>query len=903
MFFNNYFKLKLFVFYFILFQFLFLQSKSTTINSNATGGGNWSATATWASATVPTTGVDVVIQNGDNVTIDATTNNLNSVTINATGTLTIAANTFSLIVTNGGTKTITVNGLLTLSSSVVTTSQLLATTLTIANGGIFQNSCGKATAVTITNFNINNGGTYNHDAVGSGTAGSVKDFPGCSGSSTNNIVLGTSSNINITKWGVASQSPPALPTNASSGIAYGNLTINVSTAWSGSWQLGSSGTSPCIGSVAGNFSVQATGGQEMRLVSSANATAYTLNISGNFSVSGGTLVLVGGGGSAAQNATCNVSGNVLVSGGTIDMNSNQNAVTSTLNISGNLTLSGTGTIIRSKSATGTINFNAVSSVQTISSTTTGLSANAITYNVGTGVTTNTVQLISNLTFSPKSVVNVLNAATLDCQTYQLLNSSAAASPGAFNLNSGGTIKLGDPNGITASSASGNVQMGFTRTYSTGANYYYTGSITQVTGDGLPATVNNLTIINSSASITTTLTNNVSVTSIINLVSGLSLASHTITALNNSTNAITYSTGYIISETNLAINPSVVVWNMGTTIGAFVFPFGVSGGTQIPFTFSKTSAGAATVQASTRATAAADNLPWAGISDAGTVNAVTDMNDASGTDISTSSIIDRWWDIYSPDVVTADITFSYLGTENTAINQTGFFQAQHWNGTSWDTPVGSGNGVTSGIGTVTVTGVTTFSPWVLSSAILVLPVALLNFTATCNNNQVELVWSTGSETNNNYFTIERSADGFLFEEVAKVKGAGNSNKQVNYLYTDKPSSNKYAYYRLSQTDFNNNKKVYHVLHVNSCVNNEDINVYINEASNFMLNFDATSANYNIAVFDAIGQQIRFTNESVIKEGDTKSVLVLNNLPNGIYFVCVTNSNNTLVYTKKLLKCTN
>ena len=82
-----------------------------------------------------------------------------------------------------------------------------------------------------------------------------------------------------------------------------------------------------------------------------------------------------------------------------------------------------------------------------------------------------------------------------------------------------------------------------------------------------------------------------------------------------------------------------------------------------------------------------------------------------------------------------------------------------------------------------------------------PVTLIKFEAKCTDNRyVELVWSTATETNNDFFTIEKSPDGRNFETLENIKGAGNSNVLMNYSFTDfYPYQNK-TYYRLKQTDF-------------------------------------------------------------------------------------------------------
>ena len=70
--------------------------------------------------------------------------------------------------------------------------------------------------------------------------------------------------------------------------------------------------------------------------------------------------------------------------------------------------------------------------------------------------------------------------------------------GGFTLSSGGTLGIGDPNGITASdstSTGGNIRVSGARSFSTGANYTYSSSTPQVTGNGLPSTINGLTVSN------------------------------------------------------------------------------------------------------------------------------------------------------------------------------------------------------------------------------------------------------------------------------------------------------------------------------------------------------------------------------------------------------------------------
>ncbi len=83
---------------------------------------------------------------------------------------------------------------------------------------------------------------------------------------------------------------------------------------------------------------------------------------------------------------------------------------------------------------------------------------------------------------------------------------------------------------------------------------------------------------------------------------------------------------------------------------------------------------------------------------------------------------------------------------------------------------------------------------------VLPVTLLYFTVQLECNEPVLSWGTASELSNDYFTIEKSNDGKDFFEIGVVRGAGDSNTRLDYVFTDSEAATSRAYYRLSQTDF-------------------------------------------------------------------------------------------------------
>lgn len=83
----------------------------------------------------------------------------------------------------------------------------------------------------------------------------------------------------------------------------------------------------------------------------------------------------------------------------------------------------------------------------------------------------------------------------------------------------------------------------------------------------------------------------------------------------------------------------------------------------------------------------------------------------------------------------------------------------------------------------------------------LPIELINFTASLYNRKVYLDWQTASETDNDYFVIQRSPDGFNWEPVDTIDGALNSSVLISYNSIDASPYLGLSYYRLKQVDMN------------------------------------------------------------------------------------------------------
>ncbi|NVO03450.1 MAG: T9SS type A sorting domain-containing protein [Bacteroidetes bacterium] len=164
----------------------------------------------------------------------------------------------------------------------------------------------------------------------------------------------------------------------------------------------------------------------------------------------------------------------------------------------------------------------------------------------------------------------------------------------------------------------------------------------------------------------------------------------------------------------------------------------------------------------------------------------------------------------------------------------------------------------------------------------LPINLLFFDAKCINGKVKLYWSTGSEFNNDYFTLERSLDTSNFNIIATIKGAGNSNEIIYYSYIDAEPFLQNAYYRLKQTDFDGKFEYFNMVSENCENESSEIFIYPNPNNgNFIV--EGSDFGSEIMVYNILGEIVY---KSEMKSKITE--IALNGVVTGIYFVKINSS---------------
>ncbi len=179
----------------------------------------------------------------------------------------------------------------------------------------------------------------------------------------------------------------------------------------------------------------------------------------------------------------------------------------------------------------------------------------------------------------------------------------------------------------------------------------------------------------------------------------------------------------------------------------------------------------------------------------------------------------------------------------------------------------------------------------------LPVKLISFDAKLDNLTTGLInkkvicsWLTASETNNNYFELQRSVDGSHFTTIGNIKGNGTKNSESYYQYTDnlmsiEKSTTNILYYRLNQVDFDGKSSLSEIKIVKLEEVNNEINVYPNPTNNVLnISFTPQSSSVVMNLYDITGNIIK--NVTTL---NSNNQIDLSELNNGIYFIIVTGNN--------------
>jgi hypothetical protein len=172
----------------------------------------------------------------------------------------------------------------------------------------------------------------------------------------------------------------------------------------------------------------------------------------------------------------------------------------------------------------------------------------------------------------------------------------------------------------------------------------------------------------------------------------------------------------------------------------------------------------------------------------------------------------------------------------------------------------------------------------------LPVELISFSGTTSaGGMAELEWATATETENDYFEVQRSHDGLTFRVIGRVAGAGDSRTVRRYSFRDGLVAAGPTYYRLRQVDFDGSFAFSEVISVDpGSVEGGGLRVFPNPTDGAIdLVLAAATNERTVRLYDPMSRQLR---EWTVGSDQTQLRIDISDLANGSYFLRTIGSPN-------------
>ncbi len=172
----------------------------------------------------------------------------------------------------------------------------------------------------------------------------------------------------------------------------------------------------------------------------------------------------------------------------------------------------------------------------------------------------------------------------------------------------------------------------------------------------------------------------------------------------------------------------------------------------------------------------------------------------------------------------------------------------------------------------------FSLWFCDA---ILPTEWLDFSSVLIDEQsVELTWTTATEINNDFFTVERSQDGQTWEMIGQVDGAGNSDEPQTYVFEDTEPLVGENQYRIRQTSLDGGSTT-SVVETQTVTATQGIHISPNPAANEVRIAMSGIENATATLHNQLGQTV-IAPQTI---GVNHLILKTQDLPRGIYYLQV------------------
>jgi hypothetical protein len=177
-----------------------------------------------------------------------------------------------------------------------------------------------------------------------------------------------------------------------------------------------------------------------------------------------------------------------------------------------------------------------------------------------------------------------------------------------------------------------------------------------------------------------------------------------------------------------------------------------------------------------------------------------------------------------------------------------------------------------------------------------PVELASFSVRKEGNNAALQWTTASEQNASYFSVEKSDDATHFAEIGMVNAQGTSSNLLSYGYEDK-HFNGTSYYRLKMIDKDGSYKYSGII----ALTKDEYARLINSSDKGELQIKAVVAEdtqWNLAVYSLLGQE--YLNEKVnLKKGENTILKQISGGEQSAKIVRITSADGSVILSEVIV----
>ncbi len=183
---------------------------------------------------------------------------------------------------------------------------------------------------------------------------------------------------------------------------------------------------------------------------------------------------------------------------------------------------------------------------------------------------------------------------------------------------------------------------------------------------------------------------------------------------------------------------------------------------------------------------------------------------------------------------------------------------------------------------------------------VLPIRLISFTGKQADKGLDLSWKVSTDSDPDYFEVQKSTDGATFARIGTVRGT----RATDYTFTDAALTNGTAAYRLKMTDLTGAVIYSNVISIRTTATSAQlINMFPSIITGNTISFETAAAlnKVTVVINDGNGRQVKQELIGKLVKGQVTTVETSSSrLPAGVYLLQVIDGNESVAVKRFVVK---